>query len=103
MACINVRSISSKRGCFTLKSMKVCKRARRSCASVEYIIDTPHSAGWSRDSVQPGLATLVSVDQERDSKGSVREAGVLQNHAVAGAQGLHRAPVFARTVPEAGR
>src|SRR6266851_1929746 len=102
MACIRVSSISSKRGCFTLKSIKACKRACRCCSSNECITGTPHNAGLWQDPIPPEAMTPVRVEQAVDPRGWMREVGVLQNRAVVAATELHPAPVCARTAPAVG-
>src|SRR3954452_3048910 len=100
MACISVSSISSKRGCFTLKSRKACKRACRCWSSNEYITGTPHNVEAWRDPIQTGPLPPVQVEQAGVPGGWMREGGVLQNRAVVAARGFHPVPVCARTAPE---
>src|SRR5216683_3381318 len=99
MACISASSISFKRGCFTLKSIKACKRACRCCSSNEYITGTPHNAGLWQDPIQWGARTTVQVEQAVAQGGWMREGGALQNRAVVATARFHPVPICARTAP----
>src|SRR5690348_10508587 len=96
------RSISSRRGCFTLKSLKASDRACNETLSGS-IIGTPHTAGSGSDQVRRAGAVPAVSGPGTFWTGGPLVVLALRDRAVAEATAPHRSPVVARIAPTGAR